>query len=201
MRLGRLRPDCFASRCQLQIVMPLRTCQRQGQSQIERRTWNRNSPLSSRCRFCAAHGRKCTQVKTKWRIGHSGIQRATRIRPSVCIYWRRIRLSNSVQQETNANCDEQHAESRCPSEHRMGLSPYRQTSPKESPPRFTLRLQLSEQFRVALEARRTNRQVLGDCGLTFVRVERERSECSVRGASLAVRVRKGLRKIGARKVE
>src|SRR5260370_36700722 len=83
----------------------------------------------------------------------------------------------------------------------MRSGPRGYTCPRQLLFRSPLRLQLSQQLRVAPETRRASCQVLSDSGLTFGRTERERSQSGVKGASLAVRVRKGLRKIGLRKVE
>src|SRR5258708_1725944 len=83
----------------------------------------------------------------------------------------------------------------------MGLGPRGYARERQSRLYSRLRLQLGQQFGVAPEARRTSGQVLCYRGFALSRVERERSECSVRGASLAVRVRKSLRKIRPCKVE
>src|SRR5580700_904578 len=83
----------------------------------------------------------------------------------------------------------------------MSLSPDRYPAPSESLLPLSLGPQLSQQFAVASEAWRTRGQVFRHCWLAFCRVERKRPECSVRGASLAVWVRKSLGEIRARKVE
>src|SRR5260370_30856834 len=83
----------------------------------------------------------------------------------------------------------------------MRSRPRGYTFPRQFPFRRRLRFQLSQQLCVAPETRRTTCQVLGDFGPTFLRVERERSEGSIRWASLAVRVRKSLREIRPCKVE
>src|SRR5260370_14259670 len=81
----------------------------------------------------------------------------------------------------------------------MRSRPRGYTFPRQFPFRRRLRFQLSQQLCVAPETRRTTCQVLGDFGPTFLRVERERSEGSIRGASLSVRVRNSLLEIRAYK--
>src|SRR2546430_2009130 len=119
----------------------------------------------------------------------------------MCINWRRIRLSNAAEQVTNADCHKQQAKNRCPGQYWMSLYPYGYPAPCESLLLLSLGLRLVEQFAVALEARRTGGQVFCNCRLAPCRVKSKRPESSVRGASLALRVRKSLREIRARKVE
>src|SRR6266568_984945 len=156
----------------------------------------------SGCRwFRAAYWRKCAQVHGKRQISHSRAHRLHGSGRSVSLHWGGVRCAGSTEQKTDSDCDAQHAKSHCPGQNRMSLRPCGNAPPRESRVRLPLGLQLSQQLRVAPETRRASCQVLCDSGLTFGRTERERSQSSVRGASLAVRVRKGLRKIGMRKVE
>jgi len=117
----------------------------------------------------------------------------------VCIHWSVFGCSNSVKQETNADYDEQHAESRCPGEHGWALDHADMRVKDIAALVAGCDFNSPNSSGVAPEARRTSGQVLCYRGLAFVRLKtRERSAAS--GGIPGGRVRKSLRKIGARKV-